>query len=319
MSRVKNMSKSMTQGEFWQNFSLGIELDIAGNFIYNGLKCFDEIKDFEGEGAIFDFLYNISCGIERLEKIAIILLEYNGGIDQESFEKGLITHSHLELLQRIQKSQSLNLQNMHNAFLQMTTNFYKTIRYDRYCLNEIYDISKEKTALLAFLCKYLKVKDEIRTNGVRYKKFVGKVVGKLVESLYQIICDEAMEKNIYTYEVRCDSKAFKIFMRKEYDFYKEKLLWKELLIYFINNRTNKGIQGFIKNIKPLSFDPGMEQEYISAFQNDQTKLEYLDELDVYYEDGVENVKKRLSQLEVIGNPQIMFDDEMNDEDNFEAH
>jgi len=313
------MSKSMTKGEFWQNFSLGIELDVAGNFIYNGLKYFDEIKHFEWEGTIFDFLYNISCGIERLEKIAIILLEYNDDLDQGVFEKGLIGHSHLKLLQRIQKKQSLNLQNVHNSFLQMTTNFYKTIRYGRYCLNQIHDISKEKTAVLAFLCKYLKIEDEIRMNEMRFKNFVGKVVGKIVDELYKIICEEARAKNIYTYEVRCDSKAFKIFMRKEYDFSKEKLLWKELLIYFINNGTDKGIRGFIKDIKPLEFDPGMDQEYMSAFQNDQIKLEHLDELEALYADDVKDIKERLAQLEAMGNPYIMFDDEMSDEKEFEAY
>ncbi|MDD4957344.1 MAG: hypothetical protein PHQ61_06855 [Candidatus Omnitrophica bacterium] len=303
------MNKSMTKEEFWQNFSLGIELDIAGNFIYNGLKAFDEIKDFEAEGAIFDFLYNISCGVERLQKIAIILLEYNDDLEQELFEKGLITHSHLELLQRLEKIKSLKLENIHNAFLQMTTNFYKTIRYDRYCLNKIQNISKEKTALLDFLRKYLNIEEEIRTNDKRYKKFIGKIIGRIVEALYQIIYSESRAKNLYTYEVRYNSKAFKIFMRKEYDFSKEKLLWKELLIYFINNETDKGVIGLIKGIKPLKFDPGMNQEYITAFQNDQIKMEHFDELEACYEDKVDNVKERFTQLDVIGDPYVTFGDE----------
>ena len=33
----------MNNKKIWQNFNMGIELDIAGNFIYNGLKFFDEM------------------------------------------------------------------------------------------------------------------------------------------------------------------------------------------------------------------------------------------------------------------------------------
>ena len=48
---------------------------------------------------------------------------------------------------------------------------------------------------------------------------------------------------------------------------------------------------------------------MSAFQNDQIKLEHFDELEACYDDNVTNVKERLSKLEVIGDPYIMLDDE----------
>lgn len=71
----------------WKNFSLGKELDIAGSFIFNGLKAFDSMDNFYYEVEIFEFLYNISVGIERLAKIAVILIEHNNVQDQQEFEK----------------------------------------------------------------------------------------------------------------------------------------------------------------------------------------------------------------------------------------
>ena len=94
---------SYTPEYFWKNFRLGTELQISGSFIYNALYFFDQMEHFCNDEEIFEFLYNTSVGLERLEKIAIILLEHDSSMDQEEFEKTLITHSHLELLDRIKE------------------------------------------------------------------------------------------------------------------------------------------------------------------------------------------------------------------------
>ena len=53
---------------FWKNFNLGTELQISGSFIYNALYHLDKMKNFRYEEDCFEFLYNISVGIERLQK-----------------------------------------------------------------------------------------------------------------------------------------------------------------------------------------------------------------------------------------------------------
>jgi len=88
---------------FWKNFRLGTELQISGSFLYNALYFFDKMEHFYYEDECFEFLYNTSVGLERLEKIALILSEHNGEVSQQEFEKSLITHNHLELLRRIKK------------------------------------------------------------------------------------------------------------------------------------------------------------------------------------------------------------------------
>jgi len=64
----------MNKKLLWKNFNIGIELNIAGNFIYNGLKFFDEMETIYYEDYIFEFLYQIAVGFERLEKISLILI-----------------------------------------------------------------------------------------------------------------------------------------------------------------------------------------------------------------------------------------------------
>lgn len=123
-----------------ENFSLGKELDIAGSFIFSGLKAFDSLNNFYYEDEIFEFLYNISVGLERFEKIAVILIKHTNVQDQNEFEKSLITYNLLILLNRISKKHKCKLDNIHNEFLQLLSNFYTKMRYDRYSLISIMGI-----------------------------------------------------------------------------------------------------------------------------------------------------------------------------------
>lgn len=52
---------------------MGRELDIAGTFIYRAIKEFDTLTCFREECDIFHILYDLSVGIERLQKILVVL------------------------------------------------------------------------------------------------------------------------------------------------------------------------------------------------------------------------------------------------------
>lgn len=63
----------MDQRWKYKNFNMVIELDIAGEFIYNGIHGFCRLKYISNEGPTFASLYNMAVGIERLEKIVYVL------------------------------------------------------------------------------------------------------------------------------------------------------------------------------------------------------------------------------------------------------
>ncbi|MBV0892850.1 hypothetical protein KTN05_13465 [Paracoccus sp. Z118] len=145
----------MTPDEYWKNFNLGTELDIAGRFIYNGLQCFHEMQTFTSEEDSFEFLYSISVGIERLLKIAVILAEHTPGDDQQAFEETLITHSHSELVRRLKVTHNLKLAPVHNEFLSILARFYRSHRYGRYNLASVTAPAQEREELNAYLQKHL--------------------------------------------------------------------------------------------------------------------------------------------------------------------
>lgn len=184
--------------------------------------------------------------------------------------------------------------------------------------------SKEKESLVAFLEKYLKTNIEfmdffVSPNEWRYKKFMGKVIGKLCEELYEIIEDEATSQNMYTYELRSDSKAGIIFKGKKYDFFDDNIVWREILVYLMNTSDETGLLSFIRDIEPLNFDPALANEYISAFNSDLKRYEILAEIEEHYHE-IDNKKQRIEMLEIMDKRNVFFDveiDEDLEEDNDE--
>jgi hypothetical protein len=297
--------------DFWKNINLNAELHISGAFLYDALLSLDRMNHFCYEDECFSFLYNVSVGIERLEKIAIILLEHDDKRDQEEFEKSLITHNHLDLIKRIQKSTSIDLDKGHNKFLQLLSNFYKSYRYDRYNLSSVYEIDKEKIELVAFVSQELKL--EINAGmmfpssiDIRIRRFIGKIVTKIVKQLYEII----RSAKTFTYELRYDSKASKIFLagENEYDFVDKRICQKEVLIHLMNNQdTNYGFMDLIKQIKPLELDSAVNNEYVK-FLFDITDDTYgvVDEIKQIYEDNKFD-KERFELISLIGEDSVIFD------------
>ncbi len=182
----------MKHTEFWKNFRLGEELSVSGAFIYNGLRRFHELKKLDHTDDLFEVLYNLSVGFERMLKIAIVLLEHRDSNDQAAFEKSLITHNHPELLSRIKKHARLNLSTQHNDFLALLARFYKTIRYGRFSLDSVARFHRERQELCAFLAKHLNVTfpDDPAPFGIfnedAYRKFITGIAIKISSVLYEI-------------------------------------------------------------------------------------------------------------------------------------
>ena len=130
-------TKNINPSDFWKNFRLGEEVHIAGSFIYNGMRRFHELQRLDHVDELFEFLYNLSVGIERLLKIAVVLHEHTASTDQDALEKSLITHSHMELVARLRKHVNIDFSKPQNDLLQLLSTFYITLRYDRFSLNSV--------------------------------------------------------------------------------------------------------------------------------------------------------------------------------------
>ncbi len=314
----------MKPTDFWKNFKLGEEISISGAFIYNGLRRYHEMRNLDYTDEVFEFLYNTSVGFERLLKIAIILFEHNDSVDQEKLEKSLITHNHLDLLDRLKTHAEINFSSPQLELLGLLAKFYKSLRYDRFTLSSVYDAKKERNALRNFLNKHLKVDFPSDSsflgtpNEDRYRKFIRRIILKISRTLYDIIKLRAGEINLYTYELRHGSKAESVFLR-EINIAEEDILWKELLVFFMNTESTSAYLEFLRSIPPLDFDPGLIEDYLDCFKSDSAKAFVMDEIEHHYAELEDDARDRLKLMQVIGAPNVGFDtdeaEDLYDEEN----
>jgi hypothetical protein len=172
----------MTREEWWKNFGMNLEIHASGAFIYNALVHLHKVYHLNDPTDSFEILYGLSVGIERLQKVAIILLEHRDDKDIGTLEASLISHNTMELSNRVDSSVAQCLSSVHKEFLSLLSKFYKTHRYGRYSLASVPAIDAERTLLIEFLAKHLSIarpqEDALlgfrNTNQIR--KFVGKVV-----------------------------------------------------------------------------------------------------------------------------------------------
>lgn len=296
----------MNNTEYWKNFGLGTALETSGVFIYNGLKQINDVKDYEYPEDVFEILYNLSVGLERLMKITIVLTEHQDYSNQEALEKSVITHNLDCLHNRIEINHTLELNDIQKEFLVILTIFYKKQRYDRFNFNNSNTYTKDKDSFINFLSKELDIESPLDTfkNTEQIKSFLVKIISTVTIKLYEIIKIKARELNIYTYDLRPNGKAYRIFIHKDFNFELHTVLKKELLIALINNKSSNFIK-FIKSIKPLPFDVQDENEIIGLLLTDNDLGDYYDALEVYY-DEVENKKERFNLLAILGKKGIEF-------------
>jgi len=302
--------------QWWKNFAMGIELDISGAFIYNALKQLHVIESLSYSCDIFEIFYGLSVGIERLQKITIVLLEHNENEDIEKFEESLITHSTIELSNRIDKIYPQNLSDIQKEFLSILSKFYKKHRYGRFSILSNRELEAEKALFIRFICKHLQLKEpgsnEIVAfaNSNQIKKFIGKIINKISKGLYECISNSSRKLNLYTYELRYNSKASKIFLGERCDFIDEDIIRREILLYLMNVKSDDDHLKMINGFDALSLDPGLSPAYIKALITDSVENhDYVSgDVEANFEE-ISNVKDRIELLSLLDNEYLSHDDD----------
>lgn len=304
----------MTPEEWWKNFALGVELDVAGTFIYNGIRALDELQSFQHSVDTFEILYNLSVGIERLLKVAIVLIEHDATSDMEALEKSLLSHNTMELANRVTTNAPLKLADVQKEFLHLLSKFYKTHRYGRFLLSSVPNIDVEKRDLLNFLDKHLGLtlfnhsEFDFIGNTDQIRRFIGRTIQKISSAIFDVIGGEASRLNIYTTELRGDSKAIRVFYGERLDFIDERIRKKEILLYLMSPLTTGAHVDFVRSLTPLDLDAAMAPYYIQAVLRDSALPFVGDEIDELYTE-VQDVKERLGLIDLIDHEHLSFDDE----------
>ena len=82
----------------------------------------------------------------------------------------------------------------------------------------------------------------------------------------------------------------------------EDVLWKELLVFFMNTKDSSGYLEFRRGISPFKFDPAMAGDYLDCFRSDALKSMVMDELEFLYETMGDEAGERLKLMGFISSP-----------------
>lgn len=281
----------------WRNFSMGNELQVAGNFIYDGLRNLDEMHTLDNTTDIFNFMYLISVGIERLQKVCIVLCVPDNDTDFDMLVSEIKHHNHVSLMDTISKSKNIKFLENENILINLLSKFYNELRYGRYSLDRI-RLEDEKKEFLAFLKNKLKIEESYFgvPNDDRIKGFIGRIVGGISNKLYELIEDEGRRLGLYTYEVNGNSKAYKIFIEKNYDFSMERRALRELIVYLLNGNALKDLKNAIENMEPLDLDIHSLKS-IETFIERRELTETVEELYSYFTN--QERKKRQQIIDIL--------------------
>lgn len=304
------------------------EVDLAGEFIYAGLEKMNSMHSIDEPSEAFFVLYHLAVGVERLQKVLLVLVEDIQPNDMEIFLKGIKHHNHGELASEIKKHIKINFSKEQNAFLKMLADFYEKRRYDKYDffsydMDELNSLSRylsdnypDYEKCYSLLSDRYLINDDIR-------EYIGRIVGKIGQKYYAEIHRISYERNVYSYELRVGSPAYRIFMtndskasyQKELD--KEKYAIKELLIFIHNSKKINSFFRFVNSIKPLDFDIALVEGYIKDLCKKTVSTDLIDEVEYHwYETDMfsrEELERRKEMLDVIGSNATAFDmyDDMN--------
>lgn len=311
----------MDERTYYQNFKLGTELDISGEFIYNGLSSIYSMSYFDENAPTFCALYNVSVGIERLQKVVYGLWGLSSKKSNEDFENSIRNHSHVGLHAAIKKVVTndslvlkLDFSNRENDFLTLLQSFYNSLRYERF--NIVNQKGNEKKLLFDYIEKYADIPegiDDVIVINDRTKKILGRIVGRIVRTYYTLVEFRAHELNIYTYELRSNSKAAKIFLTasesSDYLSYQNqvtKLAVKELLAYIRNSNEKTAFFDYFDSISPIELDPANINAYIGEIIEGEVPQELVDYVEDLYAE-MDDSKERKELVNLLGNTNVLYD------------
>lgn len=303
----------------YKNFNMVVELDIAGEFIYNGISEFNRMAFINGDAPTFVSLYNISVGIERLQKIILVLWKLDDSSDEKEFENSLITHSHSllrdEIIKYTKNSKYATFNERENDFITLIQKFYNTARYNRFNIDGENDI--EVALFREYLSKYTDVTNSwfsqdciIMTDKI--KELLGRVIGSISHKYYQLIYEGSSRNSTFTYELRSGSKAQKVFLpdyRKKSLMegqFNERISFKEILIYIRNSKDNSAFLKFIDEIEPLEFDPPLVIDYLKELSEGIISQDLMDQVETLYVENNYSIE-RIQLVDLIGNSNVSFE------------
>lgn len=313
-----SIRREMGEVNYFKNFNMGREIEIAGEFIYESMREMYSLKSFSEHFKINKILYNGAVGIERLQKILLCMFLINQTKDFDDLPKSLKEHKHIALHELIKKSvPDYKLKSNKIKLLEVFQDYYNKHRYGEFSPD--YNSIELINLFTNYFSNILQVEftSDCFSNPCdlsNAKKLYINYLGETSYDYYKIIDNKATELGIYTTELSYISNATKLFYSQDfgkmYESIKlESIAVKELIVFLSKTKSRSNVKKIIAAVKPLDLDIAMVNDYlddITCFRASEQLTDMVYELYNNIESEKEK-KERKELVDLIGNPYIILD------------
>lgn len=302
--------------EYFKNFNMGRELEIAGEFIYESAIKMKALSFVGNHFNVNTILYNGAVGIERLQKI-LLCMNMVAESELEKPLKCLKEHNHSDLQNKIKDFYGITFNKNQLALLELFRRYYDDFRYAEYQIN--YDETELCNILINFTNKGTGTSISIdapflEEDYKKMKSYFINLLGQISYKYYNEVCKKACSLGLFTYEMSSDSNATKIFYRnkeeKLYDILQiEEYALKEFLIYLLSVKKKTNFLKFFKSIAVLDFDEYMIPEYlldITKFQSSTLLKDFVE--NAYTNFSQQELNERKEILDLMSNSRVIWED-----------
>lgn len=277
---------------------LNMEMHNVGEFLFTGCEALyntgEAILDYE----IFNIFYNISVGIERIQKIILLLDDSKIENNQKKF---LTQHNLEELKSIIAKLHNINFSKKENKIFNLLTDFYKNGRYN-YIDENFKDFNWSIQKLDSYLqSEKLPPLDRFLTQfyfSMDSKKSIMDSLSIIISTYIKLLKKIANEKNLYTLETQSNFKLSIFYYGSQnkngiFHYFEMTDIAKNELYYFFLKDTLKIVDvDTLKLFPPLEFDPSCIPDFLSEETLYKVKWDMIDMVkECYYDLYEDNIDK----------------------------
>lgn len=305
-----NMDKG--KEDLYHSFYLITELEISANFIWDGVKRLNQIKQFAGqindqdftnrdnESMLFSALNYFSIGIERLQKVIISVNLYPNEEISEEDVKLMHSHDLPGLEDRIISLFGTKKNKIEKNFMHVLATFYNNGRYSNYTNQKKYRIIEE-------FKKFANSQNIDLKNRSQTLERIGRVLGAIVSRYFDLIKKMSSEKNIYLFELNTGTDSFKILNSKIYPNKSLQYLYscityckQEAIFYLLKKSDSACMSERLKLQDELELDYANIPDLIDYLTDNSDTSDFIYEEIGYYDDKLPDLKKS-ERIEFLAN------------------
>ncbi|EPD1676882.1 hypothetical protein ACR6LM_001439 [Enterococcus faecalis] len=280
---------------------LNMEMRNVGEFLFIGCEALyntgEAILDYE----IFNIFYNISVGIERIQKI-ILLLDEN---KIENNQKKFLTQHNLEILKSmIAEIHNVNFSKKENKIFNLLTDFYRNGRYN-YIDENFTDFNWSIKKLDAYLkSEKLPPLNRFFTQysfSIDSKKSIITSLSIILSTYIKLLKKVSDENNLYVLETQSNFKLSIFYygsLNKKgiFNYFEMADIAKNEIYYFFLKDSLETIdEDILTFFPPLEFDSALIPDFLSEKTLFKVKWDMIDTVEACYYDLYEDDIKKIEE------------------------